>query len=226
MQGPRRYRSHTELPAVIPVFPLTGVLLLPRARLPLTIFEPRYLAMVDSAMGGSRLIAMVQPKIPNTEKRTRPQLSDVGCVGKIVEYSETDDGRYHITLLGLSRFRISGERESDTPFRQVAADYALYASDFHAETEPALARERLVSALRPYLQEREMQTDWPAINEAPEETLVNALAMLCPFSPAEKQALLEAPTLKARADALVALLEMANAQSPGSSSGGAGSTLN
>ena len=226
MQAPRRYRSPAELPPVIPVFPLTGVLLLPRARLPLNIFEPRYLAMVDSAMAGTRLIGMVQPKVPNTEKRTRPQLSDVGCVGRIVEYSETDDGRYHITLLGLTRFRIAGERESDDPFRQIAADYALYANDFHPESEPALPRDRLIAALRPYLQEREMQTDWPTINEAPEETLVNALAMLCPFSPAEKQALLEAPHLKARAEALVALLEMANAQSPGGGSGGAGSTLN
>ena len=216
MQPPRRYRNAADLPPVIPVFPLTGVLLLPRARLPLNIFEPRYLAMIDAAMSGVRLIGMVQPKIPGSEKRSKPELSEIGCVGRIVEYSETDDGRYMVTLLGLTRFRVAGEREVDTPYRQVAADYAAYASDFRQENEPGLPRDRLVAALRPYLQEREMQTDWSTIDEAPEETLVNALSMLCPFEPAEKQALLEAPTLKARTEALVALLEMANAQSPGS----------
>jgi Lon protease-like protein len=216
MQPPRRYRSAADLPPVIPIFPLTGVLLLPRARLPLNIFEPRYLAMVDAAMSGSRLIAMVQPKIPNSEKRTKPALSDIGCLGRIVDYSETDDGRYMITLLGLTRFRIAGEREdADTPYRLVAADYAAFASDFRQESEPGMPRARLIAALRPYLQDREMQTDWSTIDEAPEETLVNALAMLCPFGPAEKQALLEAPTLKARTEALVALLEMANAQTGG-----------
>jgi Lon protease-like protein len=224
MQPPRRYRTAADLPPVIPVFPLTGILLLPRARLPLNVFEPRYLAMVDSAMGGSRLIGMVQPKIPGSEKRSKPALSDIGCVGRIVEYSETDDGRYLVTLLGLSRFRIAGEREAETPFRQIAAYYSAFAPDFEEYKTAAVPRARLIAALRPYLQEREMQTDWSTIDEAPEETLVNALSMLCPFEPAEKQALLEAPTLKARTEALVALLEMANAQATGG--GGSTSHLN
>jgi Lon protease-like protein len=215
--GPKRYRSASDLPSVIPVFPLTGVLLLPRARLPLNIFEPRYLAMVDAAMSGNRIIGMVQPKVAGSESGRRPPvLSGVGCAGRIVEYSETDDGRYLITLFGLSRFRIAGEREADTPYRQVAADY--YAGDFAQERAPEIARKRLIGALRPYLQDREMQTDWSAIEDAPAETLIDALAMLCPFDPAEKQALLEAANLKERADALIALLEMANAAS--SSAGG------
>ena len=212
MPGPRRYRKPGELPAVIPVFPLTGALLLPRARLPLNIFEPRYLAMVDAAMSDARLIGMIQPKIPGAEEtEDRPALSGAGCVGRIVEYSETDDGRYLITLLGITRFRVASGHGADAPFRQVAADYAPYAGDFLPGEAPGFARERLTKALKPYLAERDMKTDWSAIEEAPVETLVNALCMLCPFDPAEKQALLEAPSLCERADALVALLEMANA---------------
>jgi len=223
MTPPKRYRTHSDLPTVIPVFPLTGVLLLPRARLPLNIFEPRYLAMIDAAMSGNRVIGMVQPKVPGGEKSRRPpELAEVGCVGRIVEYSETEDGRYLITLLGLSRFRIAGERDDDTPYRQVAADYSAFSGDFETEAAPDGVRDRLVAALRPYLREREMQTDWSTIEEAPADTLVNALAMLCPFEPQEKQALLEAPSLKARAEALIALLEMANAASPGSSGPGPG----
>jgi len=216
MPSPKRYRSAADLPSVIPVFPLTGVLLLPRARLPLNIFEPRYLAMVDHAMAGNRIIGMVQPKTPGSETGRRPPLlSQVGCAGRIVEYSETDDGRYLITLFGLIRFKLAGERDADTPFRQVAADYSSFTGDFNQERAPDIARDRLIGALRPYLQDREMQTDWSAIEDAPADTLVDALAMLCPFEPAEKQALLEARGLKERADALIALLEMANAATPG-----------
>ena len=225
MTAPKRYRSHSDLPTVIPVFPLTGVLLLPRARLPLNVFEPRYLAMIDTAMSGNRVIGIVQPKVPGSEKSRRPpSLADVGCLGRIVEYSETDDGRYLITLLGLSRYRIAGERDDDTPYRQVAADYSGFMGDFASDDAPDVARERLVAALRPYLQEREMQTDWSTIEDAPADTLVNALAMLCPFEPQEKQALLEAPNLRARAEALIALLEMANAVSPGGTGPGPGPT--
>jgi Lon protease-like protein len=217
MHAPRRYRSTGDLPAVIPVFPLTGALLLPRTRLPLNIFEPRYLAMVDSAIGSYRIIGMIQPKVPGEEEDAakRPALTSVGCAGRIVEYSEADDGRYLITLLGLARFRVAGERASQTAFRQVAADYSDFAGDLKIEpeeiAESALSRDKLVRALKPYLTEHAMQTDWKSIQEAPAETLVNALSMLCPFDPREKQALLEAPGVKERADALIALLEMANA---------------
>jgi Lon protease-like protein len=217
MSAPRRYRTVRDLPAVIPVFPLTGALLLPRARLPLNIFEPRYLAMVEAAMASYRIIGMIQPKIPGEEEHTttKPALNAVGCAGRIVEYAETDDGRYLITLLGIARFRVAGERDSETPFRQVAADYSEFARDLKLEPEAlaenAAQRDKLVKALKPYLTDHSMQTDWKSIEEAPVETLVSALAMICPFDPREKQALLEAPSVKERADALIALLEMSNA---------------
>ena len=209
MPAPRRYRTIADLPAVIPVFPLSGVILLPRTRLPLNVFEPRYLAMVDAAMYHYRVIGMIQPRAGEGEKSQG--LVDVGCVGRIVEYSETDDGRYLITLGGIARFHVSGERDTQTPYRQVAADYALFAEDLLSKEDPQIARDRLLAALKPYLSDRAMRTDWKSIEEAPAETLVNALCMLCPFEPGEKQALLEAPDLKVRADALITLLEIANA---------------
>jgi len=211
MPAPRRYRTIADLPAVIPVFPLTGVLLLPRTRLPLNIFEPRYLTMVDTAMDHYRLIGMIQPKHAGTGMEKKPALADVGCVGRITDYSETDDGHYLITLTGIVRFHVSGERETTTPYRQVAADYTLFAGDLLSTEDPPIARARLLAALKPYLSDRAMQTDWKAIEEAPAETLVNALCVLCPFEPGEKQALLEAPGLKERADAMITLLEIANA---------------
>ena len=214
MPSQRPYRSSSDLPAVVPVFPLTGVLLLPRTRLPLNIFEPRYLAMIDDAMSDTRVIGLIQPRVPGEDVTVHPPLSSVGCLGRIVEYSETEDGRYLITLLGIIRFRVAAERDVTTPFRQVAADYAPFAADFRAGDEPDIARKRLTAALKPYLDQREMKTDWRAILEAPAETLVNALAMLCPFEPAEKQALLEASGLKERAEILTVLIEMANASSP------------
>jgi hypothetical protein len=214
MHPRRRYRNIADLPAVIPVFPLSGVLLLPRTRLPLNVFEPRYLALVEAAMDGARLIGMIQPRDAGADMGAKPLLVDVGCVGRIVEYSETDDGRNLITLAGLARFRVAGEREAKTPYRQVAADYALYAADMRSPEESPIPRERLLAALKPYLKDRDMKTDWSSIEEAPGETLVNALCMICPFEPRDKQALLEAPKLKNRAEALIALLEIANASAP------------
>ena len=211
MSAPRRYRTIADIPPVIPIFPLSGVVLLPRTRLPLNIFEPRYLAMVDAAMDQSRVIGMIQPRDPAEEKLKRPALAQVGCVGRITEYGESDDGRYSITLTGISRFNVAGERDVSTPFRQVAADYALFSRDLLQTEDPPIARERLLNGLKPYLTERAMQTDWKSIEDAPAETLVNALSMLCPFAPGEKQALLEAPGLKERSDVLIALLELANA---------------
>jgi uncharacterized protein len=217
MHAPRRYRNTGDLPAVIPVFPLTGVLLLPKTRLPLNIFEPRYLAMVDSAIGSYRMIGMIQPKVAGEEEDAakKPVLASVGCAGRIVEFSETDDGRYLITLLGIARFRVAGERDSQTAFREVGADYSEFVRDLKLEpemvSESAVARDKLVMALKPYLTEHAMRTDWKSVEEAPVETLVNALSMICPFDAREKQALLEAPNLKDRADALIALLEMSNA---------------
>jgi len=209
----RHYQSVADLPAVIPIFPLTGVLLLPRARLPLNVFEKRYLALVDAAMDSHRLIGMIQPKTAGQDMVPKPDLSDTGCVGRIVEYSETEDGRYLITLAGVARFRIAGERVARTPFRQVAADYEPYTDDMNTADDTVIPRDRLLAALKPYLKEREMKTDWSSIQEAPAETLINALSMMCPFEPRDKQALLEAQRLKDRAEALITLIEIANASS-------------
>lgn len=217
MPGPRRYRTIADLPAVIPVFPLTGALLLPHTRLPLNIFEPRYLAMVDAAMDGGRMIGMIQPRNAGEDMAKHPELVAIGCAGRIVEYAETDDGRYQITLLGIARFRLAGEVDAGTPYRQAKADYSIYATDMMESPEIAIPRDRLLAALKPYLHERQMKTDWKSIEDAPSEALISALCMICPFEPMEKQSLLEAPTLKDRAETLIALLEIANASSPSGS---------
>jgi Lon protease-like protein len=210
----QRYHSIEELPQTLPIFPLTGALLLPRGHLPLNIFEPRYLAMVDAALSGSRLIGMIQPIEPE-DTVLKPRLSVVGCAGRIVSYRETEDGRILITLLGVCRFRITEELDLLSPFRQVRADYASYLGDMIAPPPESFPRERLATALREYLSRRDLKADWGSVMSAPADVLVNALAMLCPFEPAEKQALLEAPGWAERVDTLVALLEMAGAPDAG-----------
>jgi len=219
MHGAHSYLNIGELPKTIAVFPLTGVVLLPQTRLPLNIFEPRYLAMVDAAMAGSRLIGMIQPKIPGEDMAVRPALCKVGCVGRIIEYAETDDGHYLITLLGIARFDVGEELENGTPYREVVPDYAPYAVDLGSDHSIGIGRKRLIEVLKPYLADRDMETDWHAIDEAPVDALINALSMMCPFDPAEKQALLEAPGVDQRAETLIALLEMANAAPIGPESG-------
>jgi len=206
----RRYRGLHDLPATLAVFPLPAALLLPRGRLPLNVFEPRYLTMVDAAMGGTRLIGMVQP-LPGLEQAERPPLCEVGCVGRITSYAETDDGRYLITLTGLARFRVGSERDATTPYRQIAADFAPYAGDLViADADPTVDRTRLAAALKAFIKARNLKADLGSIEEAPAEPLINTLAMICPFPPAEKQALLEAPDLAARAKLLLAFLELPN----------------
>jgi len=213
---PGRYHSTDDLPPLIGIFPLTGVLLLPRGHLPLNVFEPRYLSLVEAALSGSRLIGMIQPT-ESEEKTLKPQLSSVGCAGRITGYRETDDNRYLITLTGICRFRVALEVATDAPFRQVQADYRPFASDLAEGDETDFPRDRVLAALNDYLSRRELKADWRSVMNAPAETLVNALAMLCPFEPAEKQALLEAPSWTERVTTLLALLEMAGA-SPGSNS--------
>ena len=226
MPGPRSYLTLADLPGTIPVFPLAGVLVLPRADLPLNVFEPRYLAMVDAAMAGERVIGMIQPK-GGDERDPKPELCAVGCVGRITKYAETDDGRYLITVSGIARFRVAREIEAGTPYRQIAADYTAYLRDLSSEDDGLEQhRDRLIAALRPYLGERKRKTDWDAIADAPEENLVNALSMICPFEPPEKQALLEARDLKERADALIALLELSNAASGAPSAAGSSRQVN
>lgn len=213
----QRYQSIDELPQTLPIFPLTGALLLPRGHLPLNIFEPRYLAMVDSALSGSRLIGMIQPIEPE-EAVLKPRLSQVGCVGRIIAYRETEDGRNLITLQGVCRFRVSEEIESRMLYRQVRPDYGPFLGDMVTPAPDSFPRERLATALKEYLSRRDLKADWGSVMSAPADTLVNALAMLCPFEPAEKQALLEAPSWTDRVDTLVALLEMAGSPEQGNTS--------
>lgn len=207
-----RYHHLGDLPASLPVFPLTGILLLPRGALPLNIFEPRYLALVDAALSGNRLIGIIQPT-EHEDKILKPALSATGCAGRIISYRETDDNRYLITVAGICRFHVASELRVDTPFRQVQADFAPYAGDLAGTDESDFPRERLLEALKEYLSRREMKADWRSVMTAPAESLVNALAMMCPFEPAEKQALLEAPGWMERVSTLVALLEMAGSGS-------------
>ena len=204
---PRYYHSYSDLPKSLPLFPLTGAVLLPRGQLPLNIFEPRYLEMVDYALMGDRLIGMIQPT-ENEETVLRPPLSLVGCAGKIISFQESDDNRYLITLAGLCRFRLSGEMPTTTPWRAGFCDFAPFAGDLAQREEEEFPRERLLAALKTYLGSRDLKADWKSVMTAPGEALVNALAMMCPFDPAEKQALLEAPSFQERASTLMALLEM------------------
>lgn len=200
------YVRTSDLPSIIPLFPLAGVVLLPRGQLPLNIFEPRYLNMLDDVMGGERLIGMIQP---TGGTRETPGLAPVGCAGRVTAFAETGDGRYLITLTGLCRFQLNDEMSLLTPYRQARVDYSAYADDL-APTEAAALpdRARLLSLLGQYLDTRQLEVDWKAAREAPPEALVNSLSMALPFEPAEKQALLEAPTLAGRAQVLSALMQI------------------
>lgn len=207
------YRKTADLPATLAVFPLSCALVFPRWQLPLNIFEPRYLNMVDDAMSGSRLIGMVQP---TGGPRHKPQVASVGCAGRITSYSETPDGRYLITLTGICRFRIIRECDAHTPYRQVEVDWSPYADDLHLPSEGERAvRQNLIGVFKAYAAANNLEADWSAMETATLETLVHALASGCPFTEIEKQALLEAPSLRDRADALTALLEFGTA--PGGS---------
>ena len=196
-----------DLPDVIPVFPLSEALLLPRGRLPLNVFEPRYLAMFEDALKTShRLIGMVQPQ----DRSDEPKLRRVGCAGRIVSFSETDDGRYLVVLAGVCRFAPAEEVEGFTPYRRVNPDWAPWRRDLREkEIDEGFNRPAFLSLLKKYFEASGLSTDWDSLKEADEETLVNSLAMLCPFSSEEKQALLEAEMLGDRRASLVALMEFA-----------------
>ena len=210
---PRRYHAYSELPASLPLFPLTGALLLPRGHLPLNIFEPRYLAMVDHALGCERLIGMIQP-VENEETVLKPRLSQVGCAGRITAFRESDDNRYLITLEGVCRFSLKSEAPGTEAWRVGLCDFAPFAGDLAEGEDGEVPRERLLAALKTYLASRDMKADWKSVMTAPAEALVNALAMMCPFGPAEKQALLEAQNFQDRAITLMALLEMSSEAGP------------
>jgi uncharacterized protein len=204
------YSSPGDLPAVIPVFPLPGALLLPRGQMPLNIFEPRYLAMIDDALrSGHRLIGMIQPDDAHPGPEDKPNLYTVGCVGRITQIAETGDGRYLLQLTGIVRFHIEEELAVETLYRQCRVDYAPFVGDFVARKgEDEVDRKSLLHALSEFLKANNLKADWDGIENAPNEALVNALAMMSPYGTAEKQALLEAPDLKTRAEILVAVTEI------------------
>lgn len=201
-----------DLPRVLPVFPLTGALLLPGGRLPLTIFEPRYVQMVEQALGAGRFIGMVQPTEPEARVE-RPRLHLTGCVGRIAAFSETDGRRYSITLTGVCRFYIAEELASENLYRLVRPNYDAYRADMNIVEQTPIDRVRLLLALRAYVAASGDDFDWKSIEGLGDNDLVTSLAMACPFEPMEKQALLEAGDLGERARALTALIEMASLQS-------------
>ena len=203
-----------DCPDVIPVFPLSGALLLPRGQMPLNIFEPRYLAMIDAALKGARMIGMVQPDPDHDTGARVPELAKVGCLGKITQFAEVGDNRYMISLSGVARFRIVEEIPAVTPFRQCRVEYAPFASDFTEKAgEDQVDRASLIKTLKDFVEANDLSIDWNGINAAGNEALVNALSMMAPFGAREKQALLEAEDLKTRADLLVAMTEIELARS-------------
>jgi Lon protease-like protein len=198
-----------DLPGTIPVFPLPGALMLPRARLPLHIFEPRYLAMLDDTMKTShRLIGMVQPRdVPGSDEK---RLHSIGCAGRLTQFSETEDGRYMITLSGISRFRVQQEITGFTPYRRCDVSWDGFSADLSGpEHDPGFERAPFLDLLRRYFEALSLSTDWDSLKEAEDELLINSLSMLCPFDPEEKQALLEALSLTTRRETLATLLEFA-----------------
>lgn len=209
------YETIADLPPVLPVFPLSGALLLPRTQLPLNIFEPRYIDMIDAALCGNRLIGMVQPLAAHPQSDPdHPVLESVGCAGRLTGFQETGDGRYLITLQGVTRFKIGPELDAISSFRQVEADFAPFAADLKCgQGEDDVDRDGLLKTLRAYLDANSLDADWDSVMEAETEVLVNALCMMCPYGPQEKQALLEALDLRTRAETLIAITEMDLARS-------------
>jgi Lon protease-like protein len=210
--GNINYRVVTDIPSAIPVFPLSGALLLPGGRMPLNIFEPRYIQMVDEVIGADRLIGMIQPALDGgTREDGEPKLCEVGCVGRLTSFAETSDGRYLISLNGVCRFRIAEELEVTTPFRQCRI--MPFAADLGEDQGGGdVDRAALLRAFRQYIEANDLEADWEGVSRADNATLVNALSMMAPYGPAEKQALLEAPDLRMRAETLIAITEMVLAQ--------------
>lgn len=198
---------------MVPLFPLRNVILLPRSTLPLNVFEPRYLELVSDILAGERLIGVLQPGLrgedgESPEGKDFP-LRNIGAVGRLTAFSETDDGRVLITVTGITRFALIGEDASDAPYRMGRVDYAPFVHDMvRGEGEDAVDRDRLLTVLKTYLDAHELSADWDSINHSSNERLVNTLSMISPYGAEEKQALLEAPDLKSRAEVLVALAEM------------------
>lgn len=221
-----RYRRPADLPQRIPLFPLRGAILLPRATLPLNVFEPRYLAMLDDVMSGARIIGVIQPAGDGEMDAESPlgkssPLRSVGCAGRVTSYQELDDGRLVITITGIARYQVLSEAVTAKPFRTASVSYDRFASDFNSGLgEDFVDRGNLLRVLKNYLDQNRLKADWTAIQRASSEVLINALCVMSPYGPEEKQALLEAADLKSRAEVLVALAEMELA-----AGGGTGGTL-
>lgn len=196
-----------EFPPVLPIFPLSGALLLSNAHLPLNIFEPRYLAMVQDAMATNRLIGMVQPRDPNSRLMT-PEIFHIGCAGKICEYGALPNGMLRITLEGLCRFEVIEELDVTTPYRQIKAAYGKFRHDLEPLRRNSVDRQALHETLRHFLEFEDGGDDWQTLDNLEDDSLINSLAMICPFSPVEKQALLEAENVCSRAELLISLLQM------------------
>ena len=208
------------MPRVIPVFPLTGVLLLPTGKLPLNIFEPRYLAMVRDALADEqRIIGMVQPRVPDPDDNRgpadlaaimdQPEIYTTGCAGRITAFSESDDGRYMLTLSGVCRFDIAEEMTLQDDYRRVLADYHRFKGDLTTQAASDIDRDRLLDVVKQYFQQQDIKASWETVEATPSDRLVTSLAMTCPFGPNERQALLEAKDMTARAEMVITLLEMA-----------------
>jgi len=218
--------SFEDLPRVIPIFPLTGVLLLPTGKLPLNIFEPRYLAMIRDTMADEqRIIGMLQPRVPYLEDNRGaggldndgPDLYKTGCAGRITGFTESDDGRYMLTLAGICRFDIVEEMTGKEGYRRILADYRRFRNDIGDEPEADIDRDRLLAAVKEYFALQNIEASWDAVLATPDDKLITSLSMTCPFGPNERQALLEAQTLSSRADIVITLLEMALLENGGAS---------
>jgi Lon protease-like protein len=196
----------SDLPEIIPIFPLSGALLLPRANLPLQLFEPKYLQMLEDALKTpNRLIGMVQSY---RDAQGMSKLHSIGCAGRIRQFSETSDGRYMITLGGISRFRIKEEKIGFSPYTKAVVDWSSFTLDLgSAERDNAFDRKSFMKLLSQFFSSKDLKTDWDSLRDSPEELLINSLCILCPFEPEERQALLEAPSLVSRRETLVTLLE-------------------
>ena len=219
--GNAHYRKASDIPPTLPLFPLSAALLLPGGRMPLNIFEPRYLQMIDEAVAGARLIGMIQPALDGAVRDDgEPELCSVGCIGRITSFGESGDGRYVIALQGVCRFRIAEELAARTPFRQ--ARIVPFAGDLgDSQGAAEIDRRGLLKVFRAYLEANELEADWDSVSRAEDATLVNALSMMGPYGAAEKQALLEAADLRMRAETLIAITEMALARTDD----GSGSSL-
>ncbi|MEM9331745.1 MAG: LON peptidase substrate-binding domain-containing protein [Pseudomonadota bacterium] len=210
------YSKASDFPETVPIFPLTGALLLPGGHMPLNIFEPRYLEMIDDAMSSSKIIGMIQPCLKSDcSGDTQPTLSKIGCLGRISAFQETGDGRYLISLCGICRYEVIEEISVNTNYRQCKIQVLEEDLIEHSLEENPIDRDALLTAFRNFLNANSMDADWKAVTNTDNQTLVTALCMMCPYSPQEKQALLEAPDLKTRADTLIAISEVHLARNAG-----------